>query len=66
MVPWRLTAGTRMQEMLSETWWVTGMRKKSIPRLSSPACEAGTHSSHGGALGVQIVAGLELVLVSEG
>jgi hypothetical protein len=55
-----------MQEMLSETWWGTRMRKKSIPRLSSPAYEADTRSSHGGALGVQIVAGLELVLVSEG
>jgi hypothetical protein len=55
-----------MQGMLSETWWGTRMRKKSIPRLSSPAYEADTRSSHGGALGVQIVAGLELVLVSEG
>ena len=63
---WRLTAGTTMREMLSETWWGTGTRKKSILRLSSPACEADMHSSHDGALDVQIVAGLELVSASEG
>jgi hypothetical protein len=56
----------KMQEILSETWWGTGTKKKSILRLSSPACEADMHSSHGGALGVQTVAGLELVLASEG